>query len=65
MSDTEEIEDELVTSHTDENPELGEDAAGAGLVAADDNSDPPMIDQLYRSGKYKPREGQYTERWDD
>ena len=60
----EEYEDELVTSHSDEYPEIHGKDAGPGLMMAEDDEDTPITDMLYRSSKFKPIEP-WTTSWDE
>ena len=45
----EEYDDELVTSHSDENPELGEGGGGSGVLMCDDEGS--ATDDLYKKEK--------------
>jgi len=59
---SEEYEDELVTSHSDENPELESDSTGGPLAAASNEGSP--FSDLYNTDdvenrlKYTPKAGQ-------
>ena len=60
----EEYEDELVTSHSDDYPELGDGGDSVAISFGDDDSDPSITDQLYKSGKTKPNDGNPNTYWD-
>ena len=58
-------EDEIHVAAEEEQPELsGVSTAGSGLMPADDETDPSLIDQLYKSARHKPNEGEGAESWD-
>jgi len=52
------------SSHSDEMPEISGIGGGAGLVAASDDEDPSLTDQLYKKVKHTPNRGEGVERWD-
>ena len=55
------------SSHSDEMPEIagiGGGGGGAGLVAASDDEDPSLTDQLYKKVKHAPNRGEGVERWE-
>jgi hypothetical protein len=60
-----EYPDELEPIGAEEQPELaGLGGASSPLVAADDEIDGSIIDQLYKNPKSKPNEGTNAESWD-
>lgn len=61
-----EPQDEFVSSHEDEAPELGGWNIGgaSGLEAADDETDGSIIDELYKKPRYAPNRGEGANTWD-
>jgi hypothetical protein len=58
-------DDESVGSiHDDEMPELTGAGGALGIELATDETDPSMIDMLYKDPKNKPSQGTGTESWD-
>ena len=57
------FEDDFTSSHEDEMPELGGVSTQAGgLMAADDELDPSLIDQLHK--KDRINRGTNVDQWD-
>jgi len=53
------------SSHSDEMPEIaGIGGGGAGLVAASDDEDPSLTDQLYKKVKHAPNRGEGASTWE-
>jgi hypothetical protein len=60
-----EYPDEVVPVGSEDQPEIaGLGGAGSPLVAADDDLDGSIVDQLYKNAKSKPNDGTTAERWD-
>ena len=56
-------EDDFTSSHEDEFPEIGGvSTQAAGLIAANDEEDPSLIDQLHK--KDRINRGGNVEKWD-
>jgi hypothetical protein len=66
MPDFEIVEypDEVVPVGSEDMPELLGIGGGAGIMAATDEQDGSLTDQLYKSPKTKPNQGEGAERWD-
>jgi hypothetical protein len=58
-------EEDFTSSHADEYPEVtGTGGGSAGIMMAGDEQDGPLIDQLYKDLRKKPKMGEFAESWD-